>query len=120
MNHALPDFDQLKEMAENDPEQLEQLRIRLCEQVIQDAPEKYRRRLRGLQFRLDMERRRAKSPMTACIAISGMMHDSFDRLRLALNEATGNGHGKSLRMPSSASSADANAEPAKVLPFQRG
>src|SRR5690606_39594129 len=47
-------------------------------------------KLRGLQFRVDMERRRAKSPMAACIAISAMMHDSFDQLRQALNEAAGN------------------------------
>ncbi|MGB3621990.1 DUF3135 domain-containing protein [Ketobacter sp. MCCC 1A13808] len=117
MNHALPDFDQLKEMAENNPEQLEQLRIQLCEQVIQDAPEKYRRKLRGLQFRLDMERRKAKSPMAACIAISGMMHDSFDRLRLALNDATGKGRPFDLQGTSSALSSP--AEHAKVLPFRR-
>jgi hypothetical protein len=89
MGYELPDFDDLKEMAENNPEQLEQLRMEMCDRLIQEAPEKYRRKLRGLQFRIDMERRRAKSPMAACIAISGMMHDSFDRLRLALNEATG-------------------------------
>ncbi|NIR25446.1 MAG: DUF3135 domain-containing protein, partial [Gammaproteobacteria bacterium] len=70
MSYDLPEFDKLREMAEQDPEQLERLRVELCDRLIQDAPEKYRRKLRGLQFRIDMERRRAKSPMAACIAIS--------------------------------------------------
>ncbi|PIE41109.1 MAG: hypothetical protein CSA49_04955 [Gammaproteobacteria bacterium] len=89
MQHNLPNFDKLKELAESNPEELERLRTELCEQLIHEAPEKYRRKLLGLQFRIDMERRKAKSPMAACISISGMMHDSFDKLRMALNEAAG-------------------------------
>lgn len=116
-HYELPDFDQLKEMAEHDPEQLEALRVQLCEQVIQGAPEKYRRKLRGLQFRLDMERRRAKSPMAACIAISGMMHDSFDRLRMALNEATGLSAQAGYPTPRAAT--EETASEGKVLPFRR-
>lgn len=113
MSYDLPEFDKLREMAQNNPEQLERLRMELCDQLIQDAPEKYRRKLRGLQFRVDMERRRAKSPMAACIAISGMMHDSFDRLRQTLNEATGNATPGYLNTPSS------EVEEGKVLPFRR-
>jgi len=116
MGYELPEFDTLKEMAENNPEQLEQLRIELCDRLIQEAPEKYRRKLRGLQFRIDMERRRAKNPMAACIAISGMMHDSFDRLRQSLNDVAGitnaNYGGTGPREP------EARSE-GKVLPFHR-
>lgn len=90
MSITLPDFEVLREMAEKDPEGLERLRVELCDQLIQEAPEAYRRKLRGLQFRVDMERRRARNPMAACIAISAMMHDSFDQLRQALTEAAGN------------------------------
>ena len=75
------DFEELLRLAQNDPDKLEQLRIQWCEQIIHDAPSEYRRKLRGLQFRIDMERRKAKSPMAACISLSGMMHDSFDSLR---------------------------------------
>ncbi|HAG96573.1 MAG: hypothetical protein CMK83_23720 [Pseudomonadales bacterium] len=113
MSYDLPEFDKLREMAQRDPEQLERLRIELCDRLIQEAPEKYRRKLRGLQFRVDMERRRAKSPMAACIAISGMMHDSFDRLRNTLNEAAGN------VTPGYMESTADDGEAAKVLPFRR-
>ena len=116
MSYELPEFDKLREMAENSPEQLEELRRKLCDRLIQDAPERYRRKLRGLQFRVDMERRRAKSPMAACIAISGMMHDSFDRLRQTLNEATGQANPL---YTSSTARSEAAAEEAKVLPFRR-
>lgn len=112
MRYVLPEFDQLREMAQKDPEGLERLRVQLCDQLIQSAPEAYRRKLRGLQFRVDMERRRAKTPMAACIAISGMMHDSFDRLRQVLNEAVSNAS-------SSTSSQADSATAAKVLPFRR-
>ncbi|RLT94517.1 DUF3135 domain-containing protein [Ketobacter sp.] len=113
MSYDLPEFDKLREMAQRDPEALERLRVELCDRVIQEAPEKYRRKLRGLQFRVDMERRRAKSPMAACIAISGMMHDSFDRLRQTLNEAAGNATPGYLNTPSR------EVEEGKVLPFRR-
>ncbi|AUM11867.1 DUF3135 domain-containing protein [Ketobacter alkanivorans] len=113
MSYDLPEFDKLREMAQRDPEQLERLRIQLCDQLIQEAPEQYRRKLRGLQFRVDMERRRAKSPMAACIAISGMMHDSFDRLRQALNDATGNASADYINTPSR------EVEAGKVVPFRR-
>ncbi|MBA53628.1 MAG: hypothetical protein CMK89_04170 [Pseudomonadales bacterium] len=113
MSYDLPEFDKLREMAQRDPEALERLRVELCDRLIQEAPEKYRRKLRGLQFRVDMERRRAKSPMAACIAISGMMHDSFDRLRQTLNEAAGNTAPGYLNTPSQ------EVEEGKVLPFRR-
>ena len=113
MSYDLPEFDKLREMAQRDLEQLERLRVQLCDQLIQDSPEEFRRKLRGLQFRVDMERRRAKSPMAACIAISGMMHDSFDRMRQVLNEAVGNEDIQFSR------ASDTEVEQAKVLPFRR-
>ncbi len=85
----LPDFDELAKMAKEDPEALEALRLSACEELIQSAPQQYQRKLRGLQFRIDMERRKAKTPMAACIKISEMMHDSFTKLREALVEAQG-------------------------------
>lgn len=115
MRNYLPSFDKLRDMAQNNPDELERLRIELCEQLIHEAPEQYRRRLRGLQFRIDMERRKAKSPMAACITISGMMHDSFDKLRMALNEAAGN---VAPSQPAHTSVSQASAE-AKVLPFRK-
>ncbi|MCG8317349.1 MAG: DUF3135 domain-containing protein [Pseudomonadales bacterium] len=114
MKHNLPNFDKLRDLAQNNPTELERLRIEMCEQLIHEAPEQYRRKLRGLQFKIDMERRKAKSPMAACITISGMMHDSFDKLRMALNEASGN---ITTSEPEVVSGSDHNA--AKVLPFRK-
>ena len=113
--YDLLDFEKLQALAKNDPDKLEQLRIQWCEQIIHEAPSEYRRKLRGLQFRIDMERRKAKSPMAACISLSGMMHDSFDRLRYALNDAAGTNDDNSifneeLQHPT---------QGAKVLPFRR-
>lgn len=113
MQRYLPSFDTLRDLAQNDPTELERLRIELCEQLIHEAPQQYRRRLRGLQFRIDMERRKAKSPMAACITISGMMHDSFDKLRMALNEAAGSTTGTEQNVVNS------DISEAKVLPFRK-
>jgi hypothetical protein len=86
MSHReLPGFDTLRELAEHHPEQLEQLRRELTEELISSAPPRARRRLRGLQFQLDARRRLAPNPVAACIAVSGMMHEALQRLQRALN-----------------------------------
>jgi hypothetical protein len=77
----LPSFDELKKLAETNPEQLEKLRAELIEDTISSAPQQYQRRLRGLQFQIDMERRRAKNPLSSCIRISKMMHDHLYQMR---------------------------------------
>lgn len=81
-----PEFDELSKLAKENPEALENLRKDLIEQLIQGAPEQYQNRLRGLQFKIDMERRRAKTPIASCIRISQMMQESFTKLRDALNQ----------------------------------
>jgi len=83
----LPEFDALMKMAKEDPEALENLRQTAVEELIQSAPLNQQRRLRGLQFQVDMERQKAKNPMDSCIRISRLMHDSFSKLRDTLNEA---------------------------------
>lgn len=69
-------FDTMMEMAQKDPEGFERLRQKMINDVIDDAPEDNRRRLIGLQWRVDQERRLAKTPLGACIRISNMMWDS--------------------------------------------
>ncbi|MCY0966825.1 DUF3135 domain-containing protein [Parathalassolituus penaei] len=85
----LPSFDELKKLAASNPEQLEKLRAQLIEDTISKAPEQYQRRLRGLQFQIDMERRRARTPMASCIRISKMMHDHLHQLRTTVLTANG-------------------------------
>ena len=83
----LPEFEDLVKMAKEDPEGLENLRKECIDEIINSAnDEDQRRRLRGLQFKIDMEREKAKNPMAACIKLSQMMHDSFAKLRDLLKE----------------------------------
>lgn len=89
MSYDLPDFDELKKLHETDPERLEALRTELTDALISEAPEEHQKRLLGLQWKIDQEVAKAKSPMASCIAVSGMMNESFDRLKDALNMATG-------------------------------
>ena len=85
MKRKLPAFDVLVDMARNDPEQLELLRKKLTDAVINKAPdEERRRRLRGLQFRVDMERKKARSPLQATINISEMMCKSLAELHRSM------------------------------------
>lgn len=122
MKYELPPFEHLVALGKQDPAALEQLRIEMCEALIHGAPDKTRRKLRGLQFRIDMQRRKARSPMAACIAISGMMHDAFDQLRLALHDAAGQPMPMDLFSGQVANSTThiQSATPAKVIPFRRG
>jgi hypothetical protein len=87
MKVRLPAFDVLVDMARNDPQGLETLRRSLTNAVITAAPsEEARRRLRGLQFRVDMERRRAATPLAATIRISELMCRSLAKLHRSMVE----------------------------------
>lgn len=66
-------FDALSAMARNDPQGFEAMRLAAIEAVIESAPEANRERLRRLQWRIDQERRLARTPMAACVRISRMM-----------------------------------------------
>jgi len=86
MYKSLPSFEKLQDMAQQDPEALENLRLEHVKEIINSAPEKYRQRLSGLQFQIDGQRRLAKSPMAACLRISKMMHDSLHELKGLIEE----------------------------------
>lgn len=85
----MPTFDEMVHLAKTDPETLERIRLKLIEETIAEAPESCHRRLRGLQFQIDMERRKAGNAMGACVRISKMMHDSLYAMRQTLNAAIG-------------------------------
>ncbi len=85
----LPAFDVLVDMARNDPQGLETLRRSLTDAVIAAASNDVtRRRLQGLQFRVDMERRRAHTPLAATIRISEMMCKSLADLQRSMVAVT--------------------------------
>jgi hypothetical protein len=82
----LPRFDELVRLASQEPEKLETLRQGWVENTISRAPEPFQRRLRGLQFQIDMEREKASNPISSCVRISQMMHEGLANLRESLNQ----------------------------------
>ncbi len=82
----LPDFDHLRKLAEENPEELDFLCYYYTKRLIDSAPKSYQKRLKGISFQLELTRRRSKNPLQSCIAISKMMMDSFTELNKVLNE----------------------------------
>jgi len=78
-------FEDLAGLALKDPAKFEALRTKLCNDLINSAPKRLHRRLNGLQFTIDMERQKAKTPLAACIKLSQMMHESLAQLQQALS-----------------------------------
>ena len=70
-------FDEWLALAKSDPEAFEQRRKAVIETYLSGLPPSKQRRMRGLQFRIDMERRRAHTAMGACIKLSSMMWDAL-------------------------------------------
>jgi len=59
--------------------------IQRCNQkLIDDAPDHMKRRLRGLLFQIDMEKRRSKNSTQCCIKLSRLMMDSFVDLQSSI------------------------------------
>ena len=85
MAQDMPSFDTLVHLAQDNPDQFEAVRKQLTDELINSAPKRMHKRLRGIQFRVDTKRRLAKNPMAACLEISKMMHQSLDELRQVLN-----------------------------------
>jgi hypothetical protein len=71
------DFDEWSRLAKVDPSAFEARRLALIEEFLRQFPQPDQQRLRGLQFRIDMVRRRARTPMGACLKISSMMWESL-------------------------------------------
>ncbi|MBI1396872.1 MAG: DUF3135 domain-containing protein [Betaproteobacteria bacterium] len=82
------DWETWSTLARDDPEEFERRRIAAIEDFISRAPSENQQRLRGLQFRIDMERERSSSPLGACIRMNRMMWESFSDLRNALEGLT--------------------------------
>jgi len=79
------DFDEWRLLHDRDPEAFECRRRQWVDQIIDSAPVEQRRRLRGLMFQVDMERRRAANPVDSCMRISALMWDRFGELKSHLN-----------------------------------
>lgn len=99
----MPTFDELKELAQQDPERFEIVRAALISECIRQSSERNQSRLRGLQFVIDARRRIAGSPMKALLDLQALMYDSLLALQQALLD----------QQPR------AVATNARVLPFRR-
>lgn len=76
-NVRFEEFDDWAELARTDPSAFEARRRAVIDDFIASVPERNRKHLKCLQWRVDMERRRASSPMAACYQIYRMMWRSF-------------------------------------------
>jgi len=83
------DFDQWASIAKQDPEQFEQMRQQLIDELLEQTPDHLKQRMEALQWQIDHIRNQADSPMDACLNISQKMMDSIlgeNGLLDALNE----------------------------------
>lgn len=80
----MPTFDELRDLAQRDPEGFEVLRAELIEDCIRNSSASSQRRLRGLQFVIESRRRIAGSPMKALLDIQTMMYNSLFGLQQVL------------------------------------
>jgi Protein of unknown function (DUF3135) len=101
-------FDELLELAQRDPQALEQYRQQQIDAVIDGAPAYLRTRLEGLQFQIDAQRTLHTSPMGACVKLTQMMQDSFSQLQDMLSSATDENMTGNEQLPQ---------KNAKILPF---
>ena len=119
MTTRLPAFEVLVDMARNDPEGLETLRRTLTDAVISTASsEVARRRLEGIQFRVDLERRRASTPLAATIRISEMMCRSLADLHASMVAPADEGAADPVPPPADAAT-DKPGNAPRVIPFPR-
>lgn len=84
---ALPCFDDLLALASRHPEQLELLRTRLTQEILDSTNDQdMRQRLEQLVFRINAERCRHTHPMALCIRFSSLMHDGLYHMKHELEK----------------------------------
>ena len=104
-------FDFWANLARNDPSAFEEARKLMLDSLIEAAPARVQTRLKGLQWQIENIRKRAGTPLGACVKISNMMWTNVlgeDGLAERL-------HGLSEGAPTPTMP----QKMAKVLPFQR-
>ncbi len=76
LDHAF-NFDEWVDLARDDVNAFEQRRMACIEAMIARVSEPNQSRLRCLQWRIEMERQRTRTPLQACLRLSAMMWDSL-------------------------------------------
>ncbi len=112
------DFAEWVDLAAKDQTTFEDLRQAALDDFIESVPQENRERLRRLQWRIDQERRLARTPMNACMRLSRMMWQNVvgeGGLRDRFEQLGGVLQGQSSRE----SVGEELAPPARVLRFAR-
>lgn len=113
----LPNFDELVELAKQDPQALEALRQQACEQLIASANPEDQRKLKGLQFKIEMERRRTRSHSATCLRLSEMMSHSFTQLKTLLSQTQDRLPHKTQTLPTPAVVEESTNYKNNIFPF---
>lgn len=101
------DFAAWARLACSDPAGFEAARRKAIERIIANGNEE---QLNRLQWRLDAERRRARTPLKACIQMSALMWTTFDDLHTYIT---------CLKDQRDVAAASKPAQSARILPFRR-
>ena len=114
---ALPNFDQLLDLARNSPEELERLRQEMTHQILESTPNRgMRQRLEHLVFRIEAERRRGRTHLALCLHYSTLMHDQLltlhHELQRLLHPVSQTSHLVQSKAPMQPT--------AKIIPFSSG
>ncbi|MFD2177036.1 DUF3135 domain-containing protein [Veronia pacifica] len=81
----LPSFDELKELAEKDPAQLEALRISMSEEVIASASESMQPKLRAQLSHINQVIAHGKNPHHVNTLLMKELMRQFERFAISLN-----------------------------------
>ena len=82
------DFDVWAALANDSPDAFDELKQRYIEAIVLEycrSREIDPRKSRGLQWRIDMEIRKSRTPLKSCLRLSSVMWDSFLEMRKALD-----------------------------------
>lgn len=82
---TLPSFDELREMAENKPEELEALRLSMSEEIIRNASPEMQPRLRAQMSHINQVIDKGKNPNHTNILLMSELQHQLKRFAQALN-----------------------------------
>lgn len=70
-------FEEWQELYQSDPEKFEEMREDVIYGFLDSLPDKNKQILEKFQWRIDMERKRSKNPLQACIKMNEMLMKHF-------------------------------------------
>lgn len=70
------DFDEWVRLAKENPDAYEDMRQKMIQEVIDSTSPEIKRRMEGLQWKIDQIRSTSTNPMASCLKISQMMWDN--------------------------------------------